>query len=47
LMRDCVTYDVGWGPLGWLAERLWVRQQLRHIFDYRFLRVEEIFNRSK
>ena len=47
LMRDCVTYDVGWGPLGWLVEIFWVRRQLRHIFDYRFQRVEEIFNRSK
>lgn len=42
-MFDHVTYDVGWGPFGWLAEKLWVGRQLRKIFDYRFRRVEEIF----
>jgi len=47
LMRDCVTYDVGWGPFGWLAEKLWVGRQLRDIFDYRAQRVEEIFNQPK
>ena len=43
-MTDRVTYDVGWGPLGWLVERLWISRQLRHIFDFRRLRVEEIFH---
>ncbi len=47
MMRDCVTYEIGWGPLGWLAEKLWIGRQLRQIFDYRFRRVDEIFNRSK
>jgi ligand-binding SRPBCC domain-containing protein len=42
-MSDHVTYDVGWGPFGWLAEKLWVGRQLRRIFDYRFRRVAEIF----
>lgn len=42
-MTDRVTYDVGWGPLGWLAERLWVRRQLEHIFDFRARKVAEIF----
>jgi ligand-binding SRPBCC domain-containing protein len=45
MMRDCVTYEIGWGPFGWLAERFWVNRQLRRIFDYRFQRVEEIFHR--
>lgn len=35
VMTDRVTYDVGWGPAGWLAERLWVRRPLDHIFAYR------------
>jgi ligand-binding SRPBCC domain-containing protein len=42
-MFDHVTYEVGWGPFGWLAEKLWVGRQLRHIFDYRQRRVNEIF----
>jgi ligand-binding SRPBCC domain-containing protein len=43
-MKDCVSYEVGWGPLGWLAERLWVRRQLAQIFDYRFQRVQTLFS---
>lgn len=42
-MTDRVTYEVGWGPFGWLAERLWVRRQLEHIFDYRARRVAAVF----
>lgn len=42
-MTDRVTYEVGWGPAGWLAERLWVRRQLEEIFDYRERKVAEIF----
>lgn len=43
-MIDRVTYDVGWGPAGWIAEKLWVGRQLPAIFAYRFRRVEEIFS---
>ncbi|PTX96598.1 SRPBCC family protein [Opitutus sp. ER46] len=42
-MTDHVTYDVGWGPAGALAERLWVRGQLRRIFDYRHDRIAALF----
>jgi ligand-binding SRPBCC domain-containing protein len=42
-MTDHVTYAVGWGPAGWLAEKLWVRGQLKEIFDYRARRVRELF----
>lgn len=42
-MTDRVSYEVGWGPFGWLAERLWVRRQLEHIFDYRAHRVAAVF----
>jgi len=45
-MTDHVTYDVGWGPFGWLAEKLWVQHQLKQIFAYRFRRVEELFGRA-
>jgi ligand-binding SRPBCC domain-containing protein len=43
LMTDRVSYEIGWGPLGWLAEKLWVRRQLEHIFDFRTRRVAELF----
>jgi ligand-binding SRPBCC domain-containing protein len=46
-MTDRVTYEVGWGPLGWLAERLWVRRQLEHIFDFRARKVAEIFGPAR
>ncbi len=46
-MTDRVTYEVGWGPFGWVAEKLWVGRQLKQIFDYRFRRVEEIFHGQK
>lgn len=47
LMTDQVSYDVGWGPAGWLAEKLWVGRQLDFIFDYRRQRTEEIFHAGK
>jgi ligand-binding SRPBCC domain-containing protein len=46
LMTDRVTYDVGWGPIGWLAHKVWVRRQLDYIFAYRRQRVEARFGRA-
>lgn len=45
-MTDRVTYEVGWGPVGWLAEKLWVRRQLGRIFAYRRQRVAALFGRA-
>ena len=45
-MTDRVTYEVGWGPFGWLADRIWVRRQLEHIFAYRRARISELFGPS-
>lgn len=42
-MTDRVTYEVGWGPFGWLAERCWVRRRLEKIFEFRAAKVREIF----
>lgn len=39
MMTDRVTYEVGWGPAGGLADKLWVRRKLGHIFAYRRQRV--------
>jgi ligand-binding SRPBCC domain-containing protein len=35
LIRDTVRYRIGFGPLGDLAQRLFVRRDLSRIFDYR------------
>lgn len=45
-MTDRVTYEIGWGPLGRLAGKLWVDRQLAGIFDYRARKVAEIFGRG-
>ena len=42
-MTDHVTYAVGFGPIGWLVERLWIREQLARIFDFRRTKVAELF----
>lgn len=42
-MTDHVTYALPFGPLGDLVHTLWVRGQLRHIFDYRRVAVERAF----
>ena len=43
-MTDHVTYEVGWGPLGDLLERVWVRRELATIFDFRRAQVASVFN---
>jgi len=42
-MTDRVEYDLPWGPIGRVAHALWVRGQLRAIFDFREKAVGEIF----
>lgn len=42
-MTDHITYDPGWGPVGHLADLLWLRRKLRHIFDYRQEKIAELF----
>jgi ligand-binding SRPBCC domain-containing protein len=34
-MTDRVTYTVGWGPIGWIVDKLFVRPRLRRMFAYR------------
>jgi ligand-binding SRPBCC domain-containing protein len=43
LMTDHVTYALPLGPLGDVVQALWVRRQLRHIFEYRNTAVEREF----
>jgi ligand-binding SRPBCC domain-containing protein len=42
-MRDVVTYDVGWGPLGDVLHALWIGRQLDAIFDHRTKAVAQLF----
>ena len=46
-MTDRVTYAVGWGPAGWLAERLWVAREVESIFDYRTQKIAELFSAAR
>ncbi|MDZ4664769.1 MAG: SRPBCC family protein [Bacteroidota bacterium] len=43
LMSDIVNYKLPLGPLGKIANALFVKHQLQKIFDYRFKKVDEIF----
>ncbi len=40
---DRVTYRVGWGPLGWVADLLVVRRQLRAMFRHRHAVLRQTF----
>jgi len=42
-MRDQVTYQLPFGPLGDLVHAVQVKQMLEKIFDYRSEKLEEIF----
>jgi len=41
---DRVRYRVGWGLIGRLATRVWVRRQVAGIFAYRAERLRTLFN---
>ncbi|MBM3433072.1 MAG: SRPBCC family protein [Bacteroidetes bacterium] len=43
-MTDIVHYKVPFGLLGALADRLFVRQKLKQIFDYRYQAVAQLFS---
>lgn len=45
LMEDIVTYRPPMGPLGKIANALFIKKQLKTIFDFRFQAVEEIFGK--
>jgi ligand-binding SRPBCC domain-containing protein len=44
-MTDLVHYKIPWGVLGTLSHALYVKKQLKHIFDYRFEKVESLFGK--
>jgi ligand-binding SRPBCC domain-containing protein len=41
-IRDRVRYEIPFGPIGALADRLFVRRDLKRIFDYRADAVERL-----
>ena len=46
MMRDKVDYSIPLGPLGKIANALFVAGQVQGIFDYRFEAVEQIFHKK-
>ena len=44
LMQDIVSYQLPLGPIGSLANVMFVRRQLKEIFDYRQKVLERLFN---
>jgi ligand-binding SRPBCC domain-containing protein len=46
-MTDIVHYKAPLGFLGRLANTLYIRNKLKTIFDYRYNKIEEIFNSGK
>lgn len=46
-MTDIVHYKLPLGFIGRIANALFVKAKLKSIFDYRFQRLEEIFNHGK
>ncbi|QDH78827.1 SRPBCC family protein [Echinicola soli] len=45
IMKDIVTYQPPFGPLGTIANVVFIRKQLASIFAYRFKAVEEKFGK--
>ncbi len=47
LMTDIVHYQLPFYFLGSLAHALFVRRKLNSIFEYRYQKLEQLFNHSK
>jgi len=46
LMKDTVDYELPFGILGSIAHRLFVKEKLRSIFDFRYRVLNDLFNRK-
>jgi ligand-binding SRPBCC domain-containing protein len=44
-MTDIVHYKAPFGPIGTIANNLFIKKQLKQIFDYRYQKIEELFNK--
>ena len=47
LMTDIIHYKIPFGVLGNLANRLFIKRQLRSIFEFRIKKVNELFGQMK
>ncbi len=47
LMIDRVEYQLHLGPIGWLANALFVRRQLDHIFAFRYRTIAQLLTESR
>lgn len=47
LMTDIVHYQLPMGFLGNIAYLLFIKKQLHNIFEYRYNKIEEIFNKKE
>ncbi len=46
LMTDILHYDIGKSIFGWIAGKLFVHQQVKKIFSYRYKVLEEYFKQK-
>lgn len=46
LMKDTVDYELPFGVLGRIAHRLFVKEKLRSIFDFRYRVLNDLFNQE-
>ncbi|MGI9542753.1 MAG: SRPBCC family protein [Cyclobacteriaceae bacterium] len=46
-MVDLVHYALPMGPIGRIMHHLFIKKQLNTIFDYRFEKIESLFNRKQ
>ena len=44
LMKDKISYKIPFGIIGHLAQKLFIKKQLRVIFNYRHITLEKMFN---
>ncbi|WP_428742567.1 SRPBCC family protein [Tenacibaculum sp.] len=44
LMKDKISYKIPFGVLGHLAQTLFIKKQLKTIFEYRYQTLEKLFN---
>ena len=44
LMTDILHYDIGKSVFGWIAGEIFVHQKVKQIFNYRYKKLETLFN---
>ena len=44
---DRITYRVGWGPVGWIADALYVRPKLARMFRYRHEQTRRLLDEKR